>query len=188
MAAMLSGAGGGMQLSYAGVGAYAKAAGISAGTASALVEALGLLGAGAAIAFMDVSGIGHDADKFVEALTGGESKAGKNGTYEKADYHSGQATGRKNPAPKDGQFALDNSAPIGENTSRRIDLDSNGDFVVLDETTPGTFHGHIREWSSNGNQGLTQEMKNALYKAGYIKSPTASSFKLTNSAKKLIGK
>ena len=47
---MLSGAGGGMQLSYAGVGAYAEAVGISAGIANALVEALGLAGAGVAIA------------------------------------------------------------------------------------------------------------------------------------------
>ena len=117
----------------------------------------------------------------------GDSETHKNGIYEKADYHAGQTTGRKNPAPKDGQFALDNSTPIGENTTRRVGLDSNGDFVVLDETTSGTFHGHVREWNSNGgNQGLTQEMKNALYKAGYIKSPKGSSFKLTDYAKGLI--
>jgi len=60
----------------------------------------------------------------------------ENGTYGKADYHSGQTTGKKDPAPKDGQFALDNSLSIGENTSRRVGLDSNG-----------------------RNQGLTQEMK-----------------------------
>lgn len=118
----------------------------------------------------------------------GESETHKNGTYEKADYHSGQTTGGKNPAPKDGQFALDNSTSIGENTTRRVGLDSNGDFIVLDETSPGTFHGHVRGWSSNsGNQGLTQEMKNALYKAGYIKSPTGSNFKLRDYAKDLIG-
>lgn len=112
----------------------------------------------------------------------------KNGKYEKADYHSGQTTGKKNPAPKDGQFALDNSVSIGENTTRRVGIDSNGDFVVFDETASGTFHGHVRTWnSSNGNQGLTQAMKNALYDAGYIKSPKGTSFKLTDYAKELIG-
>ncbi|WP_049948120.1 hypothetical protein [Enterocloster clostridioformis] len=117
----------------------------------------------------------------------GDSYSYKNGTYDKADYHSGQTTGRKNPAPKDGQFALDNSVPIGENTTRRIGLDSNGDFVVFDETSSGVFHGHTRTWKAEGgNQGLTQEMKNALYDAGFIKSPTGSKFKLTDYAKSLI--
>ena len=118
-----------------------------------------------------------------------DSYSYKNGTYEKADYHSRQTTGKKNPAPKDGQFALDNSVPIGKNTTRRVGLDSNGDFVIFDETTSGTFHGHVRTWkNSNGNQGLTAPMKNALYDADYIKSPKGSSFKLTDYAKGLIGK
>ena len=113
----------------------------------------------------------------------------KNGIYEKADYHSGRTTGRKDPAPKDGQFALDNSVWIGENTSRRVGLDSNGDFVVLDETSQNVFHGHVRQWNGNGgNQGLTQTMKNALYDAGYIKTPKGSKFKLTDKALKLIGR
>ena len=111
----------------------------------------------------------------------------KHGVYEKANYHSSQTTGKKNPAPIDGQFSLDNSVPIGENTPRRIGLDINGEFVVLDQTETGTFHGHIRQWSSKGgNQGLTQEMKNALYKAGYIKASTGTKPKLTNDAKNLI--
>lgn len=74
LSAILSGGGGGLQLAAAGVGAYALDAGISAGTASALVDAVGLIGAGVAIAFMDVSGIGYDADKFVEALTEGNAE------------------------------------------------------------------------------------------------------------------
>ena len=120
---------------------------------------------------------------------GSDTYSYKNGTYEKADYHSGQTTGKKSPAPKDGQFALDNSVSIGDNTTRRIGLDNNGDFVVFDETTPGRFHGHIRTWNrNNGNQGLSQAMKNALYDAGYIKSPKGTSFKLTDYAKGLIGK
>jgi len=45
----------------------------------------------------------------------------------------------------------------------------------------------VRDWSINGrNQGLTQEMKNALYKAGYVKSSTGTKPKLTDVAKALI--
>lgn len=134
--------------------------------------------------YVDPSGFYKDAYK-----GDSESYSYKNGTYGKADYHSGQTTGKKNPEPKDGQFALDNSVPIGDNTTRRVGIDSNGDFVVLDETAPGTFHGYVRTWNrSNGNQGLTQAMKNALYDVGYIKSPKGTSFKLTDYVKELIGK
>ncbi len=112
-----------------------------------------------------------------------------NGVYEKAEYHSGSTTGRKNPAPVDGQFALDNSVSIGDNTNRRIGIDTNGDFVVFDETSNGVFHGHVRTWSGNGNnQPLTQQMKNALYKAGYVKSSTGTKYKLSDYTKtKMIG-
>jgi hypothetical protein len=136
------------------------------------------------------------SNQYLRSNDGGENSASKenlnsytykNGIYEKADYHSGQTTGKKNPAPKDGQFALDNSVPISQNTHRRIGLDCNGDFVVLDETSLGKFHGHIRKWgNANGNQGLTQSMKGALYDAGYIKAPLGSKFKFTNYSKSLI--
>jgi len=153
------------------------------------------------VMYYDPSGHNQDEYKVAETTkpeqqkTAGEDGSGfkgdsysyKNGTYDKADYHSGQTTGRKNPAPKDGQFALDNSVSIGENTARRIGLDSNGDFVVLDKTSSGVFHGHTRAWKAEGgNQGLTQEMKNALCDASFIKSPTGSKFKLTDYAKSLI--
>ena len=133
--------------------------------------------------------LGKDLNDLISAIKENvNSSSHKNGIYEKADYHSGQTTGNKNPAPKDGQFALDNSVPIGNNTTRRIGLDSNGNFVVFDETSSGVFHGHVRTWNSaNGNQGLTQAMKNALYKAGYIKSPTGTSYKLTDYALELLG-
>jgi hypothetical protein len=35
--------------------------------------------------------------------------------------------------------------------------------VVLDETTPGVFHGHVRSWEQ-----LRPEMQNALRKAGLV--------------------
>ena len=111
----------------------------------------------------------------------------KNGVYQGADYHTGQTTGRKSAAPQDGQFALDNSVPIGSNTSRRVSIDKDGNFVVLDQTSEGVYHGHVRSWNGSDDlKGLTQEMKNALYDAGYIKSPTGTKPKLTDLAKNLI--
>lgn len=70
--------------------------------------------------------------------------------------------GRKNKAPKDGQTALDNSIPIGNNTTRRVGI-SNGEFVVLDEITKGVFHGHVRSWDE-----LSSKMKAELIKAGMV--------------------
>ena len=113
----------------------------------------------------------------------------KNGKYEKADYHSSRTTGKKNPAPKNGQFALDNSVPIKQaTTSRRVGLDINGDFVVFDETTPGIFHGHIREWNDSANQPLSPTMRAALKKAGYVVSVKGNNPKLTDTAKDMIEK
>lgn len=63
-------AGGGLQLAVEGVGAVGAAAGITAGQVEALVGALGVAGAGAAVVFADVTGIGHDAGKFIDSLTG----------------------------------------------------------------------------------------------------------------------
>ena len=84
---------------------------------------------------------------------------GPNGTYEKASYHN-NGNSVKSAAPINGQLALDNSVSIGANTSRRIGI-SDGQFVVLDMTTNGIFHGHVRTWNE-----LTQSMKNALINAG----------------------
>ena len=80
---------------------------------------------------------------------------------------------------------LDNSVPIKQaTTSRRVGLDINENFVVFDETTTGTFHGHIRGWNNSTNQGLDQYMKNALERAGYVKSSTAKKPKLTDEGKR----
>ncbi|MNF00363.1 hypothetical protein D3C80_1991820 [compost metagenome] len=35
---------------------------------------------------------------------------------------------------------------IGPNTDRRIGI-SKGEFVVLDKTRDGLYHGHVRSWS-----------------------------------------
>ena len=185
---VISGAfmGGAMALSLGAAGTatveLAAGATVIAAKGNSIAEALNSL-------ISEMSGTSNSGGKGTEEEGESNSYSYKNGTYEKADYHSGQTTGKKNPAPKDGQFALDNSVPIGDNTTRRVGIDSNGDFVVFDETASGTFHGHVRTWNrNNGNQGLTQAMKNALYDAGYIKSPKGTSFKLTDYVKELIGK
>ena len=85
-----------------------------------------------------------------------------NGTYEDAPYHGKSDNAIKNKAPIDGQSALDNSVPISNTTSRRIGI-SEGEFVVLDETMEGLFHGHVRSWKE-----LSNAMKAALRKAGLV--------------------
>ncbi len=68
----------------------------------------------------------------------------------------------KSPAPKDGQGALDNSIP-SEGKSSRISV-HNGEFVVLNQTSRGVYHGHVRTWD-----GLAREMKAALQEAGLVR-------------------
>ena len=65
---------------------------------------------------------------------------------------------------KDGQKALDNSVPVPNKDKtnkkeRRIGI-SEGEFVVIDRTCPGQYHGHVREW-----QDLTRKMQEALKSA-----------------------
>ena len=86
---------------------------------------------------------------------------GQNGIYEKASYHN-KGNSVKSAAPINGQAALNNSYSIGSNTTRRIGI-SNNQFVVFDETSPGVFHGHVRQWSE-----LTQTMKNILWDMGVV--------------------
>jgi hypothetical protein len=65
--------------------------------------------------------------------------------------------GDNSKEPENGQEALDNSVPIKPTTDRRVGYDAeNDEIVVLDKTSEGTFHGHVRHW-----KGLTEEMKNA---------------------------
>lgn len=88
------------------------------------------------------------------------------GKYEDASYHHKNSSGQKSSAPKDGQKALDNSFLVAEkgNTSyqRRIGV-SDGQYVVLDQTSEGVFHGHTREWAE-----LTDKMKSILIKEGKV--------------------
>lgn len=86
-----------------------------------------------------------------------------NGDYEEAPYHHQNSKGRKGPAPKNGQKALDDSIPLDEdgNTPRRLSIDGE-DFVVLDQTSKGKFHGHTRTWAE-----LRRPMRDRLIKEGF---------------------
>ncbi|EIC03576.1 hypothetical protein YSBL_2747, partial [Acetivibrio thermocellus YS] len=105
----------------------------------------------------------------------------KNGIYEDADYHGKVDDSIKSKKPQDGQFALDNSVDIRDTSKRRVGIDINGDFVVLDHTGGEKFHGHVRPWSKGTPDlpPLTDRMKNALKKAGYVKE-VAKKPKLTS--------
>ncbi|WP_169009373.1 polymorphic toxin-type HINT domain-containing protein [Faecalispora jeddahensis] len=84
-----------------------------------------------------------------------------NGAYQKASYHN-KGNALKSAAPKNGQAALNNSVLIKGTTTRRVGI-SNNQFVVLDETSSGIFHGHVRSWGE-----LTPAMQSALKKAGLV--------------------
>ena len=84
-----------------------------------------------------------------------DKKKHPHGKYEDAGYHHPKSKGMKSPAPKDGQGALDNSMPI-EGKAGRISL-HNGEFVVLNQTSRGVYHGHVRPWKA-----LTEGMQKAL--------------------------
>jgi hypothetical protein len=53
----------------------------------------------------------------------------------------------KSPAPKDGQKALDNSVEIEGAGHRRIGISEN-EIVVLNQTSPGIFHGYVCDWKN----------------------------------------
>ena len=87
-------------------------------------------------------------------------------TYEPNPKHGPKQRGNIGAEPTNGQPALDDSVPIKGTSTRRVGVDpTTGEIVVFDETYPGkgVFHGHVRSWDE-----LTQEMKNALIKAGLV--------------------
>lgn len=84
------------------------------------------------------------------------------GRYEDIGYHKNYQSGQKGPRPINGQEALDNSFSLGDTTFRRIGV-SNRQFVVLDRTREGLYHGHVRTWDQ-----LRQVMKNILEKQGIV--------------------
>ncbi|MEU4341497.1 hypothetical protein AB0H00_09535 [Nocardia sp. NPDC023852] len=96
------------------------------------------------------------------AIDGEEKKL----TFEPSPKHGPEQRGNAAPEPTHPQETLDKSVQIKPTSSRRVGYDSEtGEFDVFDETYPesGIFHGHKRAWDE-----LTQEMQNALIKAGVV--------------------
>jgi hypothetical protein len=93
-----------------------------------------------------------------------DSRKGKNGVFEPSSKHGSKDRGNISRGPTDGQEALDESVQVKDTSTRRLGVDKeNDEIVVLDETTPGVFHGHVRTWDQ-----LTTQMKDALQKAGLV--------------------
>lgn len=91
-----------------------------------------------------------------------KKKKQPNGEYTDAGYHHINSSGKKSPSPKNGQKALDCSIQIKQTSSGRIGI-SNGEFVVLRETTKGVYHGYVvNTWNE-----LEPLMQQALRRAGY---------------------
>src|SRR5205823_2339228 len=98
----------------------------------------------------------------LEQAEGAYSSAPLGLVFEPAPYHGESPSGGKSAGPKNGQEALDNSVQVKDTSPRRVGVDkANNEIVVLDQTSPGKFHGHARAWGE-----LTSEMQNALKNAG----------------------
>ncbi len=93
---------------------------------------------------------------------GGDKYNYQNGRYKDADYHSSKDNSVKSRKPTDGQDALDKSVQVKTTSPRRVSV-SKGEFVVLDQTVEGEFHGHVRAWAD-----LDVQMQNALIKLGVV--------------------
>jgi len=80
--------------------------------------------------------------------------------FEGSPKHGESDRAQASRRPKDGQAALDRSVQVKPTSPRRVGVDpANGEIVVLDQTSPGTFHGHVRSWDQ-----LTDAQRNALVK------------------------
>jgi filamentous hemagglutinin len=72
--------------------------------------------------------------------------------------------GVSNPAPTDGQHALDVSIQVKASSTRRMSVDkANREIVLFDQTSEGIFHGHVRSWKQ-----LSNEQRSALIKSGMV--------------------
>jgi hypothetical protein len=86
----------------------------------------------------------------------------KRNTYEPAPYHGRTDHAGKSRAPTNGQEALDTSLQVKDTSPRRIGVDyAAKEFVVFDQTSPGIFHGHVRDWAD-----LTDDMRKVLIDEG----------------------
>ncbi|WP_232040129.1 RHS repeat-associated core domain-containing protein [Ralstonia wenshanensis] len=89
--------------------------------------------------------------------------------YKDAPYHGTMDNAVKSRAPTDGQFALNNSVQVKENSPRRVGVDArNDEIVVMDKTRTHPngdeeFHGHVRCWCD-----LHNDQQSALKKSGMV--------------------
>ncbi len=66
---------------------------------------------------------------------------------EGASYHGAVGNSVKSRRPQNGQLALDNSLQVTTTSPRRVGIDKTAkEFVIFDQTSRGTFHGHVRTW------------------------------------------
>jgi hypothetical protein len=94
----------------------------------------------------------------------------RNGIYKGVGYHGSKHNGRKSAAPKDGQKALDNSVEVNKISGSRVGI-SEDEIVILNRTSPGEYHGHVRTWQELEAEGpASQEIRNTLQKNGLVKS------------------
>lgn len=87
-----------------------------------------------------------------------------NGIYEENPKHHQNSKGNISKCPQDGQKALDNAIQVeGQNWKVSIEGDK---FVIFEEHLPGKWHGYIID----NPAGLHQDIKNLLFKEGWIRS------------------
>lgn len=87
-------------------------------------------------------------------------------TYNPNPKHKPIKIGNIGAEPINPEEVLDNSIQVNKTSPRRIGVDKKtGQFVVFDETYPGTgeFHGHVRNWEE-----LNPKMQSVLRKAGIV--------------------
>lgn len=139
-------AAGGAALCGTGVGCLAGAPAVAGGVVTA---AHGAAMTGTALA------------NFMQASDDAPGSSGSDRpTFEPSSKHGTSDKGNISQGPKDGQAALDNSVQVKGTSPRRVGVDAaNGQIVVLDQTSKGKFHGHVRSWDQ-----LTDQMRNSLIK------------------------
>lgn len=85
------------------------------------------------------------------------------GVYKGASYHKSIQNGRKSPAPKNGQRALDRSIAVEGNARRRVSV-CDGEIVIFNKTAEGEYHGYTMTWDeivSSGYGGM-EDVQTAL--------------------------
>ena len=131
------GSGGGMVPALVGVGEYASQIGMSAEIAETLINEFGAAVAGVLIVFADITGIGHDAGKFVEALTKGDSGSWERNLKDTSELNSSdfdkltdKGTVKVNQAGSDRPpTSKPNSFLRTENGEHVFVYDNNGDLI-----------------------------------------------------------